>query len=220
MKIAVVGSNRGIGLELCKKLVSDKHEVFAFCRKTSSELNKVGVTKIITDFEVTSLDNMTKSLSELNEKDFDLFIHVSGILKSDNIENLKTEDLLSQFEINSVGPILTAKAFKPLLQDGSKIALLTSRMGSVSDNGSGGMYGYRMSKAALNMAGKSLALDYKDDGITVLLMHPGYVQTDMTNGTGNVTAEESAKRLIDMLMSRTPEQTGTFWHADGEELPW
>lgn len=220
MKVAIVGSNRGIGLELTKKFIAEGHDVFAFCRTSSEELKAAAPTKITSAFEVTSSETMTSSLKELNESDFDLLVHVSGVLKSDSITNFNEDDVMKQFKINSIGPILSAKAFKPFLSQTSKIALMTSRMGSVADNGSGGMYGYRMSKAALNMAGKSLAQDYKNDGVTVLLLHPGFVQTDMTGNMGNITPKESAEQLYEIMNSKNSEQTGTFWHANGEELPW
>jgi len=220
MKIAVVGSNRGIGLEITKKLKADGHEVFAFCRKTSDELEKVNVKKVVTDFEVTSIDEMSSKLKSLNEHDFDALIHVSGILRSDTFEDFNVGDITTQFRVNSLGPILSSKAFKPYLKQNAKVALLTSRMGSIEDNSSGDMYGYRMSKAALNMAGKNLAHDYKADGITVLMLHPGYVQTDMTNNNGNVTAKESAEKLVDLILKKGFSESGTFWHMNGEQLPW
>jgi NAD(P)-dependent dehydrogenase (short-subunit alcohol dehydrogenase family) len=220
MKIAVVGSNRGIGLEIAKKLISDKHDVYAFCRKPSEALENSGVKKIVTGFEVTSLNEMKAKLSSLNEKDFDALIHVSGILKSDSLDDFNVDDITTQFKVNSLGPILSSKAFKPYLKSDAKVALLTSRMGSIEDNSSGDMYGYRMSKAALNMAGKNLANDYRDEGVTVLMLHPGYVQTDMTNHNGNVTPKESAEKLVDLIMNKNFKDTGTFWHMNGEQLPW
>jgi len=220
MKAAVVGANRGIGLEITKKLISSGHQVYAFCRTSSDELDALAPEKIVTDFEVTSFEKMKAQLNELNVKNFDLLVHVSGILKSDDFESFKTDNLVQQFEVNSIGPLLCAKAFKPYLDKKSKIALLTSRMGSISDNESGGMYGYRMSKAALNIAGKSLARDLEPHGITVLLLHPGYVKTDMTNHNGNITPSESAEQLIKVIMEKEKKDSGTFWHANGEELPW
>jgi len=220
MKIAVVGSNRGIGLEITKKLISEKHEVYAFCRKPSQDLQKAEPKQIIEDFEVTSLDAMKSSLESLDQKDFDALIHVSGVLKSDTFEDFNVDDITNQFKVNSLGPILSSKAFKPYLKSDAKVALLTSRMGSIEDNSSGDMYGYRMSKAALNMAGKNLAHDYKEDGVTVLMLHPGYVQTDMTNNNGDVSPKESAAKLIDLIMSKGFEESGTFWHMNGEKLPW
>ena len=220
MKAAVVGANRGIGLEITKKLVEDGHDVFAFCRSSSPELDKINTKKVIQNFEVTDLKKMETQLKENSTDTYDCLFHVSGVLESESLDDFNEETIVKQFKVNSLGPILTCKAFKPHLNKEAKIGLLTSRMGSIEDNGSGGMYGYRMSKSALNSAGKSLSVDLKDQGITVLLLHPGFVKTDMTNHNGNITPEESAKGLIEVLQSKTIKDTGTFWHMNGEPLPW
>lgn len=220
MNVAVVGANRGIGLELTKKLIQDGHDVFAFCRKTSPELENLKTVETVQDFEVTHLSDMSEKLKELSPSNYDCIFHVSGVLESESFDSFNEDTILKQFKINSMGPILTCKAFEPYLNKNAKIGLLTSRMGSIEDNSSGGMYGYRMSKAALNCAGKSLSVDLKDKGVTVLLLHPGYVKTDMTNHNGNITPEESALGLIKVLQSKTIKDTGTFWHMNGEPLPW
>jgi NAD(P)-dependent dehydrogenase (short-subunit alcohol dehydrogenase family) len=93
-------------------------------------------------------------------------------------------------------------------------------MGSIADNDSGGSYGYRMSKAALNAAGKSLSVDLKEEGHPVFLLHPGYVKTDMTNHTGYIDTNESAEGLYQVMKNKTLADTGTFWHTNGEPLPW
>lgn len=106
------------------------------------------------------------------------------------------------------------------LAGNSKVALISSRMGSIADNTSGGSYGYRMSKAALNAAGKSLALDLAGRGISVAVLHPGYVRTDMTGQQGLIEVAESAAGLIQRINELTPATSGTFWHSNGEILPW
>jgi len=220
MKAAVVGANRGIGLELAKKLVDEGHEVYAFCRSTSNELDKLQVKKVTQGFEVLNFTEMSSSLKSLGCKNFDQVYHVSGILESESLESFNEESILKQFKVNSIGPILTCKAFMPYLNQKAKIGILTSRMGSIGDNSSGGMYGYRMSKSALNSAGRSLALDLKDKGYTVLLLHPGYVKTDMTNHNGNISAAQSAEGLIRVMQTKDFKDSGTFWHMNGEPLPW
>jgi len=104
--------------------------------------------------------------------------------------------------------------------EGSKFSVLTSQLGSIENNKSADMYGYRMSKAAANMACKNLSVDNKESGITVLMLHPGYVKTDMTGHRGNITSLESAKGLKELVMSKDLNDTGTFWHVNGKELPW
>jgi NAD(P)-dependent dehydrogenase (short-subunit alcohol dehydrogenase family) len=113
-----------------------------------------------------------------------------------------------------------AKAFASKIKAGGTYGILTSRMGSIGDNTSGGQYGYRISKTAANAVGKSLAHDLKGENITVLLLHPGYVRTEMTAGNGLIDTSESAEGLYKILMEKGIEKTGTFWHTNGEELPW
>jgi NAD(P)-dependent dehydrogenase (short-subunit alcohol dehydrogenase family) len=220
MKVAVVGSNKGIGLEIVKNLTKENHEVFAFCRKASTELKDTNPTALIENFEVTDSSSMSSTLKNLNTDHFDWVFHVSGVLESESLESFNEDTVLKQFKINSMGPVLSTKAFLPYLKKGSQLGLLTSRMGSITDNTSGGMYGYRMSKAALNVAGKSLSEDLKDQDIAVLLLHPGYVKTDMTNNNGNLTPAESAEGLIKLMSEKSIKDTGTFWHVNGENLPW
>jgi NAD(P)-dependent dehydrogenase (short-subunit alcohol dehydrogenase family) len=123
-------------------------------------------------------------------------------------------------EVNAYGPLRVTHELAPLLRRGSKVALITSRMGSIADNTSGGMYGYRMSKAALNAAGKSLAHDLAPLGIAVAILHPGYVKTDMTGGHGSVPPDDAARDLLRRIDELNLENTGTFWHANGSVLPW
>jgi NAD(P)-dependent dehydrogenase (short-subunit alcohol dehydrogenase family) len=116
--------------------------------------------------------------------------------------------------------LLITQALLGNLDEGSKVGIITSRMGSIADNDSGGSYGYRMSKAAVNAAGKSLAIDLKPRGIAVGILHPGWVRTDMTGRNGLIDANESAKGLLARMDELNLDNTGTFWHANGELLPW
>ena len=127
---------------------------------------------------------------------------------------------VNMFEVNSLGPLLITQALLGNLGEGSKVGIITSRMGSIADNDSGGSYGYRMSKAAVNAAGKSLAIDLKPRGIAVGILHPGWVRTDMTGRNGLIDANESAKGLLARMDELNLDNTGTFWHANGELLPW
>jgi NAD(P)-dependent dehydrogenase (short-subunit alcohol dehydrogenase family) len=123
-------------------------------------------------------------------------------------------------EVNAYGPLRVTQKLSPLLARGSKVALITSRMGSIGDNGSGGYYGYRMSKAALNAAGKSLAIDLAPRGVSVAILHPGMVKTAMTGSHGKVEPEDAARDLLARIDALGLDNTGTFWHANGEVLPW
>jgi len=152
-RVLVVGSNRGIGLEVVKALNAQGHEVHAACRKSSDALKALEVS-VHEAVDVTD----EKSLNALAEKvgELDALWVVAGVLERNSLGALDVPSIKKQFEINAVGPLQTVEALRSKMKKGSKVALLTSRMGSISDNTSGGMYGYRMSKAALNMAGRSL----------------------------------------------------------------
>jgi len=149
----------------------------------------------------------------------DRLVNNAGILERNTLDNFNSESIERQFRVNAVAPLRVTTALLPNLESGSRVFIITSRMGSVEDNSSGGSYGYRMSKAAVNMAGKSLSVDLQEQGIAVILLHPGWVSTEMTGQTG-IPAEQSAAGLIERMDSLGIEQTGTFWHQEGYELPW
>jgi len=219
MKIAVIGSNRGIGLEFVKQL-SESNEVHAFCRTSSEKLKNCKNTTIYTDFDTTKTKDMEKKINETLSDDFDQVIVVSGILESDSLKDWSDDSLIKQFAVNSLGALNCARLFSKKLKSNGKIGVLSSRMGSIQDNESGGMYGYRMSKAALNAGCKSLALDLKAENKTLLILHPGYVKTDMTNNNGNIETDEAVKGLVRIMNEKNMSKTGTFWHTNGEALPW
>jgi NAD(P)-dependent dehydrogenase (short-subunit alcohol dehydrogenase family) len=150
-----------------------------------------------------------------------VLINNAGILEGVTLDELDFDSIRRQFEVNAIGPLRLTAALRPHLSDGSKVAIMTSRMGSIADNTSGGSYGYRMSKVALSMAGKSLAHDLKPQGIAVAILHPGLVQTRMTGfSSSGITPTEAVKGLLARIDELTLENSGTFWHSNGEVLPW
>jgi NAD(P)-dependent dehydrogenase (short-subunit alcohol dehydrogenase family) len=215
----VVGANRGIGLELARQLGARGFRVVAACRKSSPELEATGA-EVHGGIDVTDPASLRALSDRLPTGSVDWLLVVAGILRRDGLDGFDPDSVRDQFEVNALGPLQTAVALRDRLAPGAKIGLLTSRMGSIEDNTSGGMYGYRMSKAALNMAGKSLALDLKNEGISVAILHPGFVRTEMTGGSGHIDAEESASGLIERMDALTLENSGSFWHQSGEFLPW
>ncbi|HAG80996.1 MAG TPA: short-chain dehydrogenase [Cyanobacteria bacterium UBA12227] len=216
----VTGSNRGIGYEYCRQLQARSDRVIAVCRSASFELKQLGV-RIEEGIDITSDTSVAALGDRLDDTQIDVLINNAGILKRVTLQDLDFESIREQFEVNALGPLRVTHALLPLLKTGSKIVMMTSRMGSIGDNTSGSSYGYRMSKVALSMAGKSLAHDLKPRGIAVAILHPGLVQTRMTNFTsGGITPEESVKGLLARIDELTLENTGTFWHANGEVLPW
>lgn len=215
----VIGANRGIGLALCKRLKERGREVVATCRRPSAALQALGV-QVEAGVEVTSDESVFTLARRLEGVVLDELICNAGILREDGLDYVDFDQVREQLEVNAIGPLRVVKALRGRLRSGGKVALITSRMGSIGDNSSGGEYGYRMSKAALNAAGVSLARDLASARISVAILHPGYVRTDMTSGGGNVDADQSARQLVDRLDALTLETSGSFWHANGQVLPW
>jgi len=226
----VTGANRGIGLELCRQLKARGDHVIAVCRASSPELDKLGA-KVEANIDVTDAEALHGLGKRLGDTKLDTLIANAGVLRSEELGKLDFGSIAQQVEVNALGPLRTVEAYTlaplllteallPRLQAGSKVALITSRMGSIADNGSGGYYGYRMSKAALNAAAMSLAHDLKPRSVAVITLHPGFVRTDMTSKHGQLDPAESAKMLLARIEALTLKTTGKFLHASGEELPW
>ncbi len=219
-RIAVIGSNRGIGLEIARALSARGDRVEAICRKGSATLAELRNVTIHEGVDVTDDAALHRVASSLGIHSLDGLIVVAGVLERHGLDNFNAASIARQLETNALGPIRSVVALKGALKAGAKVGLLTSRMGSIADNTSGGAYGYRMSKAALNMGGKSLAIDLKAAGIAVVLLHPGFVRTEMTGGSGNVDADEAARGILARMDELTLARSGAFMHANGEELPW
>jgi NAD(P)-dependent dehydrogenase (short-subunit alcohol dehydrogenase family) len=216
----VTGANRGIGLALCQHLHERGEPVIAACRRTSPELQRLDGVRVEPGVDVRSDEALAALASRLRGTPVDTLIANAGILREDSLDALDPAIVREQFEVNALGPLRTVRALLPALASGAKVALITSRMGSIADNGSGGYYGYRMSKAALNAAGVSLAHDLRPRGIAVAILHPGFVRTDMTDHAGTLEASASARLLLARIDALTLETSGGFWHASGERLPW
>ena len=220
MGVAVVtGANRGIGLELARQLKARGASVVAVCRKSSPALDALGV-RVESGIDVTEPAAWSKLAAQLAHDDIELLIQNAGMLREDSLENVELDKVRAQFELNAVAPLFLTRALAARLRTGAKVALITSRMGSIGDNGSGGQYGYRMSKAALNAAGVSLAHDLKPRGVAVIILHPGAVRTEMTGGHGMMDADASARGLLQRIDELRLETTGRFLHQNGEVLPW
>ena len=221
MKTAVItGANRGIGLELAR-LLRASHQVHAVCRSSSPKLEALGV-EILEGIDVTCSDGIAVLAARLADKEIDLLVNNAGLLRSSSLENIETEldDWRAQYEVNALAPLRVSAALDGRLVAGSKLVIITSRMGSMADNSSGGAYAYRMSKAAVNSAGVSLAHALRPRGITVALLHPGYVRTGMTGGNGHIDPDQAAARLLEQIEALEIEDSGCFRHANGEVLPW
>ena len=216
--VLITGANRGIGLELCRRFKERGDTVIAACRTVSPELEQLQVETHQVD--VTDISSIAQLAKALSGQSIDVLINNAGVLYRDNLQSINYDAMRTQFEVNSLGPLRVTHGLLSHLSSGSKVVIVTSRMGSMGDNTSGRSYGYRVSKAAVNMVGTNLAQDLAPEGIAVLLLHPGYVRTGMTGGRGNWEASEASEAMIARIDELTLKQTGSFWHAEGQQIPW
>lgn len=220
--VVVTGSNRGIGLALCRVFKERGDHVVAVCRQLSPELDRLKL-EVVPDVDVTSDQAVAGLGRRLAERRIDILVLNAGILRENGAgldPGLDLAAVQEQIAVNAIAPLRLARALVSYLGSGSKIALITSRMGSIGDNSSGGYYGYRMSKAALNAMGMSLARDLHARGIAVAVLHPGFVRTEMTGHAGNIDPPDAARLLVARIDELTLGTSGGFWHANGERLPW
>ena len=216
--VLITGCNRGIGLELARQFHERGDGVIGVCRHPSDELRALGV-RLVEGIDVSDGDSVAKLASQLGDTPIDILINNAGILRRDQFGSIDYDTMLEQYKVNTLGPLRVTEALANSLHEGSKVAIVTSRVGSIEDNGSGGNWGYRVSKAAVNMVGMNLVHEFTPRGIAVALLHPGLVATDMTGGHG-ISPAESAAGLIARIDELNLRNSGTFWHAEGYTLPW
>lgn len=218
----VTGAAGGIGCELVRQLAARGTTVIAACRKPAPDLEMPGV-RIEAGIDVATDAGCAELAARVAGVPLDLVIHNAGVLSQESLEALDDDAcarIRRQFEVNALAPLHISALLAPQLTRGARLVLITSRMGSMADNTSGGYYGYRMSKAAMNAAGRSLAHDLAPRGVSVVLLHPGFVQTPMTGGRGDVDPATAARNLIARIDELTPAGSGSFIHANGSPLPW
>jgi NAD(P)-dependent dehydrogenase (short-subunit alcohol dehydrogenase family) len=216
----VTGANRGIGLALVRQLHDRGDTVIATCRSSSRELDAVGCR--VTEGIDVGRDDVGERLdaSLASDERLDVVVNNAGVGGWDSLESLDLDQARRQFDINTLGPLRVSLALLPRLRRGDKIGFVSSKAGSIGDRPSGGNYGYRISKSALNMAAANLARDLTPRGILVAVLHPGFVRTDMVGGAGNVDPRDAAAGLIARLDELDETRSGRFFHADGSEIPW
>ncbi len=220
--VLITGTNRGIGLELARQYAADGWRVHACARN----LAKATALKVLRgDVKLHELDvadeaQIAALAQALGGETIDLLVNNAGVGGAD--EATDPEPWLEVFRVNSIAPVRVLQALLPNLQRSKdpRVLNLTSRMGSIADNSSGGSYAYRSSKAALNAAMKSLAIDLKSKGITIAVMHPGWVKTDMGGPGAPVTPKASAEGLRRVIAAMKPSESGAFLNYDGARLPW
>lgn len=229
MRYIVTGANRGIGLEFVKQLVERGDEVFATARRpdAAEALNALaaesdGLVRVL-QLDVADEESLSAFLDEVGDTPIDALINNAGIYpRAGGLGELDYEEMRRGFEVNTIAPLRLAEALLPNVRagEGKRIMCLTSQMGSIDDNGSGGSYAYRMSKTALNMGVRSLAIDVRGEGIAAFVIHPGWVQTDMGGPNAKITTEQSVSGMLAVLDSADTAIGGHFMNWDGAELPW
>ena len=228
----ITGASRGIGAELTRLLTSSGWRVFATCRSPTEELIAINLNggSVISGIDVTSNEGIALIVEGVKGIKLDLLINNAGYLGTESFDSLDADSIRLQFETNSLSPLLITSALvkNENLISGSKVTMMSSIAASMASQTSGGIYGYRMSKAALNMASVLLTHDLKPLGISVLIVHPGAVDTDMLDKLiarrgvmpNIITTAESAVGLLKLVEQTSMETTGKFYHVDGSEMPW
>lgn len=224
--VLITGANRGLGLEFCKQYAAEGWQVLACCRnpETADELADIPNVRIF-PLDVSDFSQIDKLAAQLQDTAIDVLINNAGVYGDSPRRGFGQLDYVAWTQtltINTQAPVKMAEAFLPNLQRGDKKLLvsISSQMGSIADNGSGGSILYRSSKAALNAAMKSLAIDLEDQGIGVLVLHPGWVKTDMGGPNALIDAQESVTGMRQVFARFTLAQSGGFLKYDGSTLPW
>lgn len=221
----VTGANRGLGLEFVTQYAADGWRVHACCRTPgkADALKAVGGDVAVHALDVAAHDSIHALADTLADEAVDVLVSNAGIYGGrQSLGSIDYEGWDRVLRINTLAPIELTEAFLPHLErgDGKRVALVTSQMGSIADNGSGGNYAYRSSKAALNAAGRSLALDLAPRGIVVLLLHPGWVRTDMGGPNARIDPPTSIAGMRQVIDDAAPGDAGRFYRYDGSEIPW
>lgn len=216
--VLITGSDTGIGLELARQLAQRGDDVVATCIASSAALSALPV-RVIEGVDVTSDAAVHQLGVTLAGLPLDMLINNAGVFAQETLDTLDFDGMRRHYEVNALGPLRVTAALRPNLRRGAKVAIVSSRVGSIGDNASGANYGYRASKAAVNMIGVNLAHDLRPAGVAVALLHPGAVATAMNGGVG-VPVAEAAEGLLARIDALTLAESGGFWHANGMRLPW
>ncbi|WP_406827933.1 SDR family oxidoreductase [Microbulbifer sp. ARAS458-1] len=227
--ILITGCNRGIGLEMARQFAADGWKVIATCRNPSaawelSELAESHENLQVHGLDVTDYQQLEELAHSLDELPLDVLVSNAGYYgpKGVTFGSVDVEEWRKVLEVNTIAPYKLVEAFAPHLAAGKRkvIGVLSSKVGSIDDNGSGGGYLYRSSKTAVNQVVKSLSIDLAEQGIRVLALHPGWVQTEMGGPNALISTQQSVQGLKHLLLNATPEDSGCFFNYDGSEIPW
>jgi NAD(P)-dependent dehydrogenase (short-subunit alcohol dehydrogenase family) len=229
MRYVVTGANRGIGLELVRQLLARGETVEAGCRDPGGarELHalptRVGANLRVHACDVASDASVAGFAASIGDAPVDVLINNAGVLgKMQSLEELDLDDVKRTFDVDALGAIRVTRALLPRIRQGRgrKVLHLSTKMASISDNTSGGAYGYRMAKTALNMANRSMALALRGERILSVVVNPGWVQTDMGGPGAPTPASDSARGILELVERLKLEDTGEFWDYRGDKIEW
>jgi NAD(P)-dependent dehydrogenase (short-subunit alcohol dehydrogenase family) len=214
----ITGAESGLGLALTRVFIDAGSTVAALCRESSPALDALA-PDIHEGVDVTNAAAVYRAAADMGDKTIDVLINNAGIMIEDHIDRIDIAAVRGQFEVNALGPLSMALAFRKRFRRGSRMVNISSRLGSMEDNDSGEDYGYRMSKAAQNMLTSNLSIDLAKEDVIVVALHPGIVATGMTGGKGTPTDEVAGdlKAVIDTLDA---SQSGQFLDRFGSQIPW
>ncbi|MQP66512.1 SDR family NAD(P)-dependent oxidoreductase [Niveispirillum sp. SYP-B3756] len=223
--VVITGANRGIGLELARQYVVDGWQVVATCRDLTKSGDLAGLPGVeVRPLAVNAAESIAAFAAAMRGRAIDLLIHNAGTMGPDPARQSKDEidvaGWLETMQTNALAPILLTLALKDNLRPGAKVATLSSQLASLAENVSGGLYAYRAAKAAVNMGIRSLAADLADQGIILLALHPGWVQTDMGGPKAPVPVGDSVAGLRRVIATAGPADNGSFIAFDGRRIPW
>ncbi|MEP2381940.1 SDR family oxidoreductase [Parasphingorhabdus sp.] len=218
--VLITGANRGLGLEMAKQYSNNGWDVMATARapEKAEELNAIGNVQVMA-LDAADETSIAQFAAEIGDQPIDLFINNAGIYGPMDLDRSGWLDL---FAVNVVAPVQLATALKDNVarSKDKKMMVLSSQVGSIAENDTGSMMYYRSSKAAVNQAWKSLALQWKDDGLTLAMLHPDWVKTDMGGPQAPLSPQESVSGMRQVIDGLNHDQTGTFHNYDGQSIPW
>ena len=222
--ILIIGANRGLGLEFAKQYSELGHHVFATTRDKSKSDQLVAIANTtVFELDLNKDKSIDSFIDEMSSIKIDILIHNSGIFRDEQLsEDLEIDAWMNEMRINAITPIIVARKLKQNIHEwkDKKIIFISSQRGSIDDNYSGRFYFYRSSKSALNSAAKSLAIDWKDKNISVLMLHPGWVKTDMGGESAKLEIPDSIQRMIQVISDLNLETSGSFVNYEGNKLEW
>ncbi len=227
--ILITGANRGIGLEFTEQFAIDAWQVIACCRNPAGAEQLQALAKEQTTIEVHALDvtnysQMADLAQKLSGRPIDILLSNAGIFgaKGVGFGEVDADDFRQVLEVNTIAPLMLVQNFvdNVALSSRKLVAVISSKVGSIADNSGGGFYPYRSSKTAVNQVVKCLSIDLADRGISVISLHPGWVQTEMGGPNAEITTGQSVSGLKKILQSAGLQQNGQFIEYDGNNIPW